>query len=94
VIKLFATASIRDGGNHDPDEGANRCRMRRGEGVGLHSAVHAHASDGARLNWCARKASGHKSAGRNWQPLLWRLPGASRQADSQSAAGSQPAPPN
>jgi imidazolonepropionase-like amidohydrolase len=48
VIKLFATASIRDGGAQTMSDDQIRAACSEATAVGLRSVVHAHASSGAR----------------------------------------------
>jgi imidazolonepropionase-like amidohydrolase len=48
VIKLFATASIRDGGAQTMSDDQIRAACGEATAVGLRSVVHAHASSGAR----------------------------------------------
>jgi len=48
VIKLFATASIRDGGKQTMSDDQIRAACSEAAAVGLRSVVHAHASSGAR----------------------------------------------
>jgi imidazolonepropionase-like amidohydrolase len=48
VIKLFATASIRDGGAQTMSDDQIRAACGEAKAVGLRSVVHAHASSGAR----------------------------------------------
>ncbi len=48
VIKLFATASIRDGGAQTMSDQQIRAACREAAAVGLRSVVHAHASAGAK----------------------------------------------
>ena len=48
VIKLFATASIRDGGAQTMSDEQIRAACGEATAVGLRSVVHAHASSGAR----------------------------------------------
>ena len=48
VIKLFATASIRDGGKQTMSDEQIRAACSEAAAVGLRSVVHAHASSGAR----------------------------------------------
>jgi imidazolonepropionase-like amidohydrolase len=48
VIKLFATASIRDGGAQTMSDDQIRAACGEAAAVGLRSVVHAHASSGAR----------------------------------------------
>lgn len=48
VIKLFATASIRDGGKQTMSDDQIRAACGEATAVGLRSVVHAHASSGAR----------------------------------------------
>jgi len=50
VIKLFATASIRDGGKMTMTKEQIDAACGEAKAVGLRSAVHAHASDGARAS--------------------------------------------
>jgi imidazolonepropionase-like amidohydrolase len=50
VIKLFATASIRDGGKMTMTREQIDAACGEAKAVGLRSAVHAHASDGARAS--------------------------------------------
>ncbi len=50
VIKLFATASIRDGGKMTMTKEQIEAACGEAKAVGLRSAVHAHASDGARAS--------------------------------------------
>ncbi len=47
VIKLFATASIRDGGKQTMSDEQIRAACSEAAAVGLRSVVHAHASSGA-----------------------------------------------
>jgi imidazolonepropionase-like amidohydrolase len=47
VVKLFATASIRDGGKMTMSKEQIEAACGEAKAVGLRSAVHAHASDGA-----------------------------------------------
>jgi imidazolonepropionase-like amidohydrolase len=48
VVKLFATASIRDGGAQTMSDDQIRAACGEATAVGLRSVVHAHASSGAR----------------------------------------------
>src|ERR1700676_1076131 len=48
VIKLFATASIRDGGAQTMSDDQIRAACSEATAVGLRSVVHAHASSGAK----------------------------------------------
>jgi imidazolonepropionase-like amidohydrolase len=48
VIKLFATASIRDGGKQTMSDEQIRAACSEAAAVGLRSVAHAHASSGAR----------------------------------------------
>src|SRR5579862_109700 len=48
VIKLFATASIRDGGKQTMSDEQIRAACSEAAALGLRSVVHAHASSGAR----------------------------------------------
>ncbi|HEY1337687.1 MAG TPA: amidohydrolase family protein [Bryobacteraceae bacterium] len=48
VVKLFATASIRDGGAQTMTKEQIDAACGEAKAVGLRAAVHAHASDGAR----------------------------------------------
>jgi imidazolonepropionase-like amidohydrolase len=48
VVKLFATASIRDGGAQTMSNAQIDAACGEAKAVGLRAAVHAHASDGAR----------------------------------------------
>ena len=48
VIKLFATASIRDGGKQTMSDDQIRAACSEATAVGLRSVVHAHASSGAK----------------------------------------------
>ena len=48
VIKLFATASIRDGGKQTMSDKQIRAACSEAAAVGLRSVVHAHASSGAK----------------------------------------------
>jgi imidazolonepropionase-like amidohydrolase len=48
VIKLFATASIRDGGKQTMSDEQIRAACSEAAAVGLRSVVHAHASSGAK----------------------------------------------
>ena len=48
VVKLFATASIRDGGKMTMTKEQTEAACGEAKKVGLRAAVHAHASDGAR----------------------------------------------
>ncbi len=48
VIKLFATASIRDGGKQTMSDEQIRAACSEATAVGLRSVVHAHASSGAK----------------------------------------------
>jgi imidazolonepropionase-like amidohydrolase len=48
VVKLFATASIRDGGAQTMSDDQIRAACSEATAVGLRSVVHAHASSGAR----------------------------------------------
>jgi imidazolonepropionase-like amidohydrolase len=48
VIKLFATASIRDGGKQTMSDDQIRAACSEAAAVGLRSVVHAHASSGAK----------------------------------------------
>jgi imidazolonepropionase-like amidohydrolase len=48
VVKLFATASIRDGGAETMSDDQIRAACGEATAVGLRSVVHAHASSGAR----------------------------------------------
>jgi len=48
VIKLFATASIRDGGRQTMSDEQIRAACSEAAAVGLRSVAHAHASSGAR----------------------------------------------
>ena len=50
VIKLFATASIRDGGKMTMTKEQIDAACGEAKAVGLRAAVHAHASDGARAS--------------------------------------------
>jgi imidazolonepropionase-like amidohydrolase len=50
VIKLFATASIRDGGKMTMTKEQIDAACGEAKAVGLRSAVHAHSSDGARAS--------------------------------------------
>ena len=50
VVKLFATASIRDGGKMTMTKEQIEAACGEAKAVGLRSAVHAHASDGARAS--------------------------------------------
>ena len=50
VVKLFATASIRDGGKMTMSKEQIEAACGEAKAVGLRSVVHAHASDGARAS--------------------------------------------
>jgi len=50
VVKLFATASIRDGGKMTMTEDQIQAACGEAKAVGLRGVVHAHASDGARAS--------------------------------------------
>jgi imidazolonepropionase-like amidohydrolase len=50
VVKLFATASIRDGGKMTMTREQIDAACGEAKAVGLRAAVHAHASDGARAS--------------------------------------------
>lgn len=50
VVKLFATASIRDGGKMTMSKEQIEAACGEAKAVGLRSAVHAHASEGARAS--------------------------------------------
>ena len=45
VVKIFASASIRDGGKQTMTDAQLEARVRRGEGAGLRTMVHAHSPE-------------------------------------------------
>src|SRR5207249_7164446 len=50
VVKLFATASIRDGGKMTMTEDQINAACGEAKAVGLRGVVHAHAPDGAKAS--------------------------------------------